>query len=169
MKIINLTLTILIILSILNTTFLFEISKNQDLSKFYYKGEELPNNYIEKEKIHMQEVKDLVNFSLVLNLLFLIATLILVRNTTPNMKTLGKILIFIAFLLFLGAISFQQFFHNFHLLVFNSENWLLPASSILIQTYPLIYFQTRFIIITSIILVLGIILTNNLFLKGSNK
>ena len=71
MKLIGFILIFFIILTTLNLTFLVEISKDQELNNFYFKGNELSNNYSELEKIHMQEVKSLVNISLIINLLLL--------------------------------------------------------------------------------------------------
>ncbi len=157
----NFLITILIILSILNLTFLIEISKNEDLSNFYYKGEELPEEYTNKEKIHMQEVKDLVNASLIFNLL-LFSTFLIKQKT--NTKQIGKYLILTSLFLFVAAIFFQKFFHNFHLIFFNGDNWLLPASSKLIQTYPLSYFRNIFLIINTIYLIIGITLYKKLYI-----
>jgi len=150
---------IFILLLTINITFLIEISKNKELNDFFYKGEPLSNKYLEVEKIHMQEVKDLVSYSLSLSLFLLI--LIFLTTRKPELEKIGKSLIVISILSIFGAISFQSFFHTFHLLFFNSNNWLLPSNSILIQTYPLEYWKNKFIQIIIINLFIGLILLKN--------
>ncbi|MBT6995699.1 DUF1461 domain-containing protein [Candidatus Woesearchaeota archaeon] len=148
----NILITILIILTILNLTFLTEISKNEDLNNFYYNNQELSEDYSNKEKTHMQDVKDLINTSITINALLFLTFLI---KKTTNYKKVGKYLIITSLFLYVAAIFFQQFFHNFHLLFFNNNNWLLPSTSKLIQTYPLTYFRNIFLIINTIYLILG--------------
>ncbi len=152
--ILQISIILFILLTLINSIFFIEILQNNDLKGFYL-GKELPDNYSEKETIHMQEVKTLTNISLSLNIISLLAIAFL-RKTKINLKTTGKALIIISILLTLGAISFKKFFHYFHILFFNSENWLLPASSILIQTYPLTFFRGRFLSLITILLLLGI-------------
>jgi integral membrane protein (TIGR01906 family) len=154
--VLSIFLVIFIILTTLNLIFFIEISKNKDLKEFY-KGENLSDNYSEKEKIHMQEVKDLTNISIVLNLISLII-IISLRKTKIDFKKIGKDLITISILLFIGAIFYSTFHHYFHIIFFNSNNWLLPGDSILIQTYPLNFFRNRFIVFSSFILIIGVFL-----------
>lgn len=151
-------LVIIIFLAILNSIFLIEIYKNEDLRSFYYNNEELSNEYTDREKQHMQEVKDLINFFIIINILLIITIIILKQK--PNYKHTGISLIGISMLLFIAALSYQQFHHNIHLLLFRSDTWLLPASSKLIQTYPLNYFQTKFLTINILYLITGTILTS---------
>jgi uncharacterized membrane protein len=148
-------LTIFIILTILNSIFFIEILKNQDLKEFYFQDKVLSNEYLEKEKIHMQEVKDLTINSVIFNLLLLIPLFFLKNNIFS--KQLGISLITISIIFFIAAIFFKQFFHNFHLIFFNSTNWLLPTNSKLIQTYPLTFFKNRFILFNFLILFFGIL------------
>jgi len=145
--------TLFIILIILNSIFFIEILENQDLKEFYFQVKELSNKYIEKEKIHMQEVKDLTTNSLIFNLL-LIVPIFFLRNYI-SLKQLGIFLITISIIFFITIIFFQKFFHQFHLLFFNSTNWLLPSDSELIKTYPLTFFKNRFIIFNFLILFIG--------------
>ena len=154
MKLINFILIFFIILTTLNITFLVEISKDQELNNFYFMGEELSEDYLEIEKIHMQEVKDIINISLIINFI-LLTSLFFLKN--PEYKKIGISLISISILLFIFSISFKTFFTNFHLLIFNSENWLLPTGSKLIENYPLDYFKNKFLLINFIILISGLI------------
>lgn len=143
--------------------FLIEIYKNEDLRNFYYNNEELPDNYSERESQHMKEVKTLINSIIIINILLIIALIALKQKA--NYKHTGISLIAISILLSIGAIFYQQFHHNIHLLLFSSNTWLLPADSILIQTYPLEYFRTHFIFINIRYLIIGIILLNHKFLN----
>lgn len=162
----NILITIIIILTVLNLAFLIETTKNQDLRNYYYFGDELSEDYIEKEKTHMREVKDLINTSLIINIILLFTLLI---KEKTNYKKIGKYLIIFSLISYIAAIFFQQFFHNFHLILFNSTNWLLPANSKLIQTYPLNYFRNIFIIINTIYLIIGITLTSSIYSKLRSK
>ena len=103
----NILITILIILTILNLTFLTEISKNEDLNNFYYNNQELSEDYSNKEKTHMQDVKDLINTSITINALLFLTFLI---KKTTNYKKVGKYLIITSLFLYVAAIFFQQFF-----------------------------------------------------------
>ncbi|MBT3416721.1 DUF1461 domain-containing protein [Candidatus Woesearchaeota archaeon] len=162
----NILITIIIILTILNLTFLIETTKNQDLKNYYYHGEELSDDYIEKEKIHMREVKDLINISLIINAILLF--LLKIKGNT-DYKKIGKYLVIFSISSYIAAIFFQQFFHGFHQIIFNSNNWLLPANSELIQTYPSSYFKNIFIIINTIHLSIGITLTFSIYSKLRSK
>jgi integral membrane protein (TIGR01906 family) len=153
----NTVLVIFIILTTLNLIFFTEIIKNNDLREFYFENKELPDNYLEIEKVHMVEVKTLTNISLLINLVSL--ALILTAKKKIDSKKTGIALITISILFLIAAISFQKFFHQFHLLFFNSNNWLLPAEATLIQTYPLEFFRNRFLLFTGITLLSGIALT----------
>lgn len=159
----NISLFIFIILTVFNSIFLTETIRNQDLSKFYFKGEELPIIYSEIEKIHMQEVKHLVNMSIGANLILLAAVIILSRNSKLRLREVGISLLIFSLTMIILSLSFIELFTEFHLLFFNSDNWLLPENSILIQTYPLDYFAKIFVLIITIIACIGIILARGNF------
>ena len=155
----NISLFIFIILTVFNLIFLIETARNKDLSQFYYQNKELPNNYLQIEKTHMQEVKHLANVSLGINLIFLVSLLILSKSSKLDLKKVGISLLIFSAILIISTFSFLELFTKFHLLFFNSINWLLPENSILIQTYPLSYFAKIFILIITIIACIGAILT----------
>jgi integral membrane protein (TIGR01906 family) len=160
MKLINITLTIFLLLTISAIITLTEFSKNPDIKNFYFKNIEFPDNYSEREKTHMQEVKDLVNFALFLTLIALITSIILLKYEKPNLKTIGKALTIIPIISTLAIIILPyQWVHDaIHLLIFKTDTWLLPANSTLIQTYPLNYFKEKYLLINIITIILGIIL-----------
>lgn len=149
---------LLLFITTTNLIFLIEISKDKALKDFFYNSEQLPDDYSQKEKIHMQEVKDLIIKSLIFNLILIIIFLII--NKKIDFKHAGYMGLIITTILLILSLSFQTFFHNFHLIFFNSTNWLLPANSILIQNYPINYFQTVFITIIILLIIENIILIN---------
>tara|TARA_Y100000034_G_scaffold113660_1_gene148925 strand:+ start:2963 stop:3478 length:516 start_codon:yes stop_codon:yes gene_type:complete len=157
-------ISLLLVLTIMNLVFLVEIYKDENLNKFFYKGEELPNEYTEKEKIHMQEVKDLVVKSLIA-ILALITFIIILKPDSKILETSGHLGLLFTGLFIFSAIFFQNFFHYFHLISFNSTNWLLPIDSKLIQDYSFTYFRNMFILITGILAISSTILINNKKIK----
>ena len=155
-KIISILLALFLVLTTINLVFLVEIYKDENLNKFFYKGKEISDHYSEKEKIHMLEVKELVINSLLIN--FLIFLLLIISKKEINLKLAGKITIGLVLLLIFFSLFFQTFFHYFHIISFDSNNWLLPANSKLIQDYPLEYFRNTFLVIITIIAIESIIL-----------
>ncbi len=148
----SLPLTIFIIIATILTFFYIATSPNQELYDYFTENKEL-TSYTEKEAIHLEEVKTLLN--LAFSILFITAPLI-------NLKTIkqtGKQLIIIPIILSLTAIiSFNNFFIYFHKIFFTTNNWLLPSNSLLIQTYPLSFFYKITLAILITILIEGIIL-----------
>lgn len=164
--ILHVSIILLVILTVLNTIFFIEIFQNKDLKEFY-SGEELSDNYSQKEKTHMQEVKTLTNLSLFLNIISLVL-IILLRKTKINLKTTGEILISISVLSLILAINYQRIHTYFHLIFFNTNNWLLPSNSQPIKDYPLSFFRNRFLFLNGLTLLIGIYLCwNRIFLKRS--
>ena len=154
-KLISIIHVLTLITTLINLVFLIEITRNPDLRDFLYFNKELPSNYSNLEKIHMQEVKILFIVSLVVNMGLLFLTKKYYRLI--NFKLTGYLLlIFSSLVVLFSLISFQSFFTNFHLLIFNSSNWLLPSNSILIQTYPLSYFKNLTLIIFGILVLMAI-------------
>jgi len=147
---------LLLFTTTINLVFLIEISKDKELKDFFYSSEQLSEDYSQKEKTHMQEVKDLVIKSLIFNLILIIIFLIV--NKKINFKHVGYTGLILSGILLIASLSFQAFFHNFHLLFFRSTNWLLPANSVLIQNYPANYFQTIFLTIIFLLVIENIIL-----------
>lgn len=151
-KLLSVILVVFVLLSVVSVVFLEEVFRNKDLREFYFFGKELNDNYLEKEKVHMDEVKNLVNIVLLFDLLLIF---VLLKFNKVDLKLSGKILVFISVILFFGALNFDRFFWNFHLVFFNSDNWLLPADSLLIKTYPFNYFRNMFIFIDIVYLIIG--------------
>ena len=159
--ILHISIILFIILTLFNSIFFIEIFQDKDLKEFYF-GEELSDNYSDREKQHMNEVKDLTSIFLTLNLLSL-CSILLLRKTKISFKKTGKILIYISIIFFVFSIFYQNFHTYVHLIFFRTDTWLLPANSILIQKYPLSFFRDRFILLNTLILLTGILLRNNGF------
>lgn len=149
-------LVVFVFFTTINSIFLFEISKDQELSNFYFKNIELSENYSSLETEHMHEVKDLVNASLLINLFSLFVFLLFDRSFQKNFYIAGISLFSISLLFFIAALSFEEFFNQWHELVFVSDSWLLPADAKLIKDYPLVYFRNKFILFDSLLAFFGI-------------
>ncbi len=144
------SIPLFIILLNINSTFYNEIEEHQDLDDFFNQDQPLSDDYTEKEKTHLQEIKDLLaKSSYIVSITFILITLsslflvkiektkLLNSISTGTTLTLIITLIFI----FLSTIDFSNFFTGFHILTFETNNWLLDSSTKLIQTFPLTYFQ----------------------------
>ena len=105
---------------------------------------------LDVEIVHMKEVQDLWqwfvaarNVGVLLAILLCLAGIVLdgrdaLRNACMGyFWALGLFLVLVAFAGTWAAISFDSFWIAFHRIVFpNSENWLLPADSRMIQMLP---------------------------------
>lgn len=161
--ILTLNLSLLVFLTIINGLFLFETAKDKDLREFYFQNQELSSQYLEIEKTHMEDVKNLSFMSLVVNLISLVIFIIFYQFTKIDYKMVSFILLGIAASLILAAIFFEPFFNKWHTIFFNNDNWLLPSQSKLINDYPLSYFKSRFIFLDIVLAFSG------LFMLSLNK
>lgn len=158
-------LPLVLLLSNLGFVFYNEVNKYEDL-KGFFNSEDLIG-YSEKEKVHMQEVKDLVNN---LKILLIISLVLLISLLSYLFKINKKefyislligsgltILICLMFIIF-SLIDFNLFFTYFHKLFFRSNNWLLNESDRLIQMFPSNFFYLAglklffFVVIESLII-----------------
>jgi len=113
----------------------------------YFKSEkELTTNFFnEKEKLHLRDVKGLINKTIVLFYITLALLIILIALNYKNLKKpfifSGIIAILIIFIFCL--INFESFFNNmFHKLLFNNDLYLLdPSRDNLINLFPYEFFQ----------------------------
>lgn len=113
-------------------------------------GQQVRMYDLDIEIIHMQEVRDLWqwftgarNVGVLLSVVLCLLGVILdgkdaVRNACLGyFWALGLFLVLVAFGGTWAAISFDSFWTAFHRIIFpNSENWLLPANSRMIQMLP---------------------------------
>ncbi|EOD01344.1 TIGR01906 family membrane protein [Caldisalinibacter kiritimatiensis] len=138
-----------------------------------------------REIAHLYDVKELFskgfltrNISLVI--LFLSFIFIIIYNRKSLYKTvIISCLIPLGIMLVMGillATDFYKYFTYFHLILFDNDLWLLdPKTDILIQMYPLSFFNsiaykiiTMFLIELLAILTFGLILKTNRFIKKLN-
>lgn len=152
----TINLVILVFLTTINSIFLFEISKDNELRHFYFQGKELSAEYTSLEINHMHEVKDLVNAFLFINFFSLLLFLFLDKYIQQNFYIAGISLVALAILLFIAALSFDEFFNRWHEIFFSSDNWLLPEDAKLIKDYPLEYFRNKFILFDTLLAFFGI-------------
>ena len=144
-------------LLIFNNNFYEKESNNLTISNNiidYFKGNELNQDYIsEKEVSHMNDVRNLVWISLII-LISLLILIIFLKKSPKEVFYAGIISLMLTMLLILIFFSFSSSFIYFHKIFFTNNNWLLPASSTLIQTFPESFFQnaTKQIILYNIIL-----------------
>ena len=113
-------------------------------------GQQVRMFNLDIEIIHMQEVRDLWQwFVAARNVGVLLAILLCLMGVVLDGKTalrnacmgyfwaLGLFLVLVAFAGTWAAISFDSFWTAFHRIIFpDSENWLLPANSRMIQMLP---------------------------------
>ena len=147
-KLISLVFSVFIFLSLLNVIFFYESFVNEDLREFYLGGS-LSDEYSSDEKEHMEEVKTLGLFSLLLNLVLLFFVFRYFEYV--NLKKSSFYLFVIFGLLILCGLFFDRFFEQFHLMFFDSV-WKLPSSSKLIQDYPFEFFRNRFLLLNFLVI-----------------
>lgn len=112
---------------------------------FKNKNELTTDFFSEKEKLHLKDVKNMVNYAIYLPY-FLSGTLVLFfiyfrKSFVEHLFRGGILTIFlILFFLLLSTFSFNILFWNFHLLFFRNDYWLLEPSSNLIKLFPTTFF-----------------------------
>lgn len=124
------------------------------------------NNFTEQELAHLEDVKSLIQkVNLFFYLLLPILTLLFIQLRKKKKEekegkeevrgichSIGKItIIFAAALRFFTLFFFEKTFVAFHLIFFPQGNWMFPAESKLIQTFPLEFFVSftkNFLLIT---------------------
>lgn len=141
--------------------FFKEVKNNNELYNFFIKGDEL-ESFSEKEVTHLYEVKDLAKkgvYVLAITLFILVISLIILNYKAKKYFNksffYGSYLTIIIFfiLIILAIINFNFLFTNFHRIFFQTSNWLLSESDLLITLFPLSFFiNTTAKIFISIIL-----------------
>ena len=123
-----------------------------NLFNYFINNKELTTNFFnQKEKIHLKDVKNLINSSIKLLFILIISSFSVLiyyyktkkLNIFFNSLIFGSILtMFFIIILFLGMISnFNSLFVNFHLILFNDQYWLLnPEVDNLIVLFPTKFF-----------------------------
>lgn len=151
--------------------------KGNTLNLFeYFKGNsELSDNFNEKEKLHLKDVKDLITKFLfifyVLSLIFIISIVYLLYKKDFNAIRFNLIVggCFTLFLiLILVLFDFSELFLRFHYLIFSNELWLLnPETDLLINIFTENFFFNFFkriilnsSIISCILIFVGVLIKN---------
>ena len=151
--------------------------KGNTLNLFeYFKGNsELSDNFNEKEKLHLKDVKDLINKFLfmfyVLSMIFIISIVYLLYKKDFNAIRFNLIVggCFTLFLiLILVLFDFSELFLRFHYLIFSNELWLLnPETDLLINIFTENFFFNFFkriilnsSIISCILIFVGVLIKN---------
>ncbi|MEW5897090.1 MAG: DUF1461 domain-containing protein [Nanoarchaeota archaeon] len=110
--------------------------------------EELKINYTTAELSHLEDVRKVmkvIDYFFYVSLLIVTATLTFHRKNKEKTKKLLKyggitaVLFVLAVLLF-SLVSFDISFTLFHQVFFPQGNWIFPADSLLIRTFPLEFF-----------------------------
>ena len=151
-----------------------EINQNtQELIDYLKNDQPLETGFFnEKEKLHLQDIKSLIDRTL---FIFFLTIIVLVILLIINRKNLAKPFLFsglglISLVLLFSIINFQNLFFNFHLIAFDNNLWQLdPATDNLISLFSEQFFYDFFrkMLINS--LVIGIMLVTVSFLSIKNR
>ncbi|MBU2633894.1 MAG: DUF1461 domain-containing protein [Nanoarchaeota archaeon] len=129
------------------------LEENKEKLFDYFKGENLDTDFFnEKEKLHLVDVKNLIQKTFILLYIVLIVFVLLLFYLIYNKKYLviGDSFIFsgiitMGFLIILSLFSFSSLFYKFHLLFFKNNLWLLdPLTDNLIKMFPEWFFYDFF-------------------------
>jgi len=145
----------------------------------FFNGNEDLDYFNENERLHLIDVKNLINkfitaFYIVLILDILLLIILFTRFRKFLKKNISKILlysgsltIFVMFIFLILSLNFDFLFDNFHRLFF-AGNWLFPEESLLIQLFPFEFFRDYFLkILTDSFLVSVIFVLIGLYTKNS--
>ena len=134
-----------------------------NLINYHNNKEELSNFFNDREKLHLQDVKNLFQklslifyISLILSLILLIYFIYIKKyKIIYSSFLIAGILTFILIILFLISVSnFDKAFTQFHLILFSNNLWQLnPETDNLVNLFPLQFFYdiTKQIIINTLI------------------
>ena len=146
---------------------------------------DLPNEFNDREKQHLADVREVVSISRLLLLILIVIFSILLLTFASKMRKnnfrnfIGKVLalgglltlLIAAALFFLINSSFSSAFQSFHRLFFRSGTYLFdPSSEMIINLYPEPLFMDLGIKISLYVVVLGIAaMLTGIFLACKNK
>ncbi len=154
-----------------NSDFVNNLLENKDaveptnkLINYFQNTDDLPEVFQDQREInHLKDVKSTINFyTVVLFVLFLIClsyVLLSKKQNIRKMMKLGCIFVFIISI-FMIVLPFTPLFQIFHQVLFSSGTWLFPQNSVLIQFYPLTFFQyfVKNILLSSVITAIFVLL-----------
>ncbi len=140
------------------------IEPTNKLINYFQNTGDLPDIFKDQREInHLKDVKSAINFyTIVLFILFLVCLsyiLLSKKENTRRMLKLGCIFLFL-FAFLLVVLPFTPLFQIFHQVLFTQGSWLFAQNSVLIQFYPLTFFQAfaKNIILSSLITALFVFL-----------
>ncbi|MBI2667718.1 TIGR01906 family membrane protein [Candidatus Woesearchaeota archaeon] len=137
-----------------------------NLFNYFINNKELNTNFFnQKEKIHLEDVKILINGAInllmILSFLFFIALIYYYKTKKIhgffNSLIFGGLLslFYLIIILFLALFNFNGLFLNFHLVMFDNDYWMLnPETDNLIVLFPAQFFYDaviRIVIYSAII------------------
>jgi integral membrane protein (TIGR01906 family) len=134
------------------------IEPTEELIEYFQGKKEMPEIFSdEREKKHLKDVKNAINTAkILLFLTFIISLAYFSFTDKKNRKktALFAFLLISIFILIILFLPFSGFFEVFHKAIFESESWLFPSESNLIQFYPEKFFFDFFkqILINSLLL-----------------
>lgn len=134
----------IIALAVLCTTFFVVFAfhaytPDQLHAKAFLDGVANNTPFTDAEHAHMEDVRHVLSAMRIITALLIIATCwALYRRTRAMTVFAGTTLI--SLVLALALIDWNTLFSGFHLILFPQGNWMFPAQSHIIQTYPHILF-----------------------------
>lgn len=128
---------------------------------------ELNVDFNENEKLHMEDVRNLVLIQQFIFIVLIVLSFMLVYKKKINVNYFRKssIMLFLIVLLsFIASLFFDIFFKLFHLILFPQGNWQFSSDSLMIQLYHQSFFKNFFIatIILSLLISIFIHLISNM-------
>lgn len=119
--------------------------------------------YNEQELAHLDDVQQVMQWADAVVVILLLATLALLYHSRVDWKRYlrrGGIttVAIVSFIILFLLLSFNTAFTIFHLLFFPQGNWIFPADSLLIQTFPLAFFVRMGMSIFGVALGMGILM-----------
>ena len=143
-----------------------------NLFEFFKSGKELNDFFNEREKLHLIDVKNLINYAIFLlyaSLILLIITFYLNRNSLSRPLIISGIALILIIIIFY-LLNFQSMFFLFHKLAFTNNYWLLnPETDNLIKLFPQDFFKDFLIRIGINSFIIGIFLIAFGFFMAKRK
>lgn len=176
-----------------------QITNDEKISSFLINGnvEVFPQGITENEINHMKDVRKLLAYALGILIIIIRIFIYTIRNKSFNRKIrwyyeskkkekltkeeIGVVLIspliilkYLSIIQLITSNKFGEIFLTFHKILFPQGNFAFPMNSVLIQTYPEIFFQNIFlsaiVLFASLsCLVLIIFFTNHLLKKKKRE
>jgi len=155
------------------------LSQNQEFTFDYLlQNRPLLLNYTELELSHLQDVQRVMTFVNYLFYLSLLICTIIITATIKN-KILRQRLFFwggfstiivVILILICSLVGFNSTFTIFHEIFFPQGNWIFPSDSLLIETFPLEFFENIVRNIFLLALMEGIIfILLSIYFKHENR